>query len=73
MKTLDDLLKHLIDQSATEALTVADMLESIAGNDDEEMQTPKHLIVCLDELKGWAEYARKWLKTLPPDQPISRG
>lgn len=71
-KTFDEFLQHLEDQSTTEASTVADMLDGIAGNDDAEMQTPAHLIGCLDELKGWADYAIKWLKKFPKENPVPR-
>ncbi len=73
VKTLDDILRHLEDQSATEARTVAEMLESIAGNDDSEMQTPEHLITCLQELIMAAGYTIRLLRDFPPSQPIPRG
>jgi hypothetical protein len=56
------VLDQLNDAHATEAATVADMLETIASNDDPDMQTPEHLAACLDELVEWARQTRAKLQ-----------
>ncbi len=59
---LADVLRRLIDSGTTEGITVADMLETIASNDDPDMQTPEHLVACLDELIDWARATRSDLQ-----------
>ena len=56
------VLDELNHAHVTEAATVADMLATIASNDDPDMQTPEHLAVCLDELVEWARQARAKLQ-----------
>ena len=62
-RIVERVIRHLEMQSATEAFTVAEMLETIASNDDSAMQTPKFLAGCCEELAGWAESARQMLAT----------
>lgn len=61
-KPLADVLRRLFDSGTTEGATVADMLETIASNDDPDMQTPEHLVACLEELIDWARTARSDLQ-----------
>ncbi len=60
---VEQLIADLKNQYTTEALTVADMLETIASNKEPEMQTPQFLVSCLRELKNWADYAIRGLQT----------
>lgn len=60
---IHQIIRHLEQQSATEAWTVAEMLGDIL-NDDEDV-SPEFLVTCLNELIGWAKYAKKELKSLP--------
>lgn len=57
-KKLDTVLDYLYAQCATEATTVADMLETIASNDDPDTQSPEFLAGCLDELIAYAQKAK---------------
>ncbi len=61
-KPLTDVLRRLFDSGTTEGATVADMLQTIASNDDPDMQTPEHLVACLEELIDWARTARSDLQ-----------
>lgn len=60
---IHQIISHLEQQSTTEALTVSEMLNGIL-NDDEDV-SPEFLVICLDELIGWAKYAKKELAPRP--------
>ena len=62
-KKAEHLIADLKNQYTTEAFTVADMLETIASNNEPVMRTPQFLVQCLQELRNWTDYAIRGLQT----------
>ena len=56
--TLQSILNELENSYTSEGSAVADCLNTIAQNDDEDMQTDAHILTCAREIEGWAKYVR---------------
>lgn len=55
---LQSILNELEQSGTSEGGTVADCLNTIAQNDDEDMQTDAHILSCAREIEGWAKYVK---------------
>lgn len=63
------ILDELESSYTTEAITVSDMLETIASNDDPTMQTPEYLAGCLEELISYAQTTLRKIRQLTDAEP----